>query len=69
MPIDRLINVLVTVTLFEMMVAIGLGVTFADLVGVAKSGTSPWLLGSDTPAAVSYHAQPTQVAHTSAVSF
>jgi hypothetical protein len=40
LSIDRLINVLVTVTLFEMMVAIGLGVTFADLVDVAKSGAS-----------------------------
>jgi bile acid:Na+ symporter, BASS family len=37
MPIDRLINLLVTVTLIEMMIAIGLGVTLADIVGVAKS--------------------------------
>ncbi len=37
MTLDRLINVLVTVTLIEMMVTIGLGVTFADLVGVAKN--------------------------------
>jgi bile acid:Na+ symporter, BASS family len=33
--IDQLINVLVTITLIEMMVAIGLGVTFVDLLGVA----------------------------------
>lgn len=32
---DQLINVLVTITLIEMMAAIGLGVTFADLLGVA----------------------------------
>ncbi len=36
MSIDRLINILVAVTLFEMMVAIGLGVTFADLAGVVR---------------------------------
>jgi bile acid:Na+ symporter, BASS family len=35
--IDRLINVLVTITLIEMMVAIGLGVTFVDLAGVARN--------------------------------
>jgi BASS family bile acid:Na+ symporter len=35
--IDRLINILVTITLIEMMVAIGLGVTFADLMGVARN--------------------------------
>jgi BASS family bile acid:Na+ symporter len=34
---DRLMNVLVTITLIEMMVAIGLGVTFTDLAGVAKN--------------------------------
>jgi BASS family bile acid:Na+ symporter len=33
--IDQLINVLVTITLIEMMLAIGLGVTFVDLAGVA----------------------------------
>ena len=33
-----LINLLVSITLFEMMVAIGLGVTFADLIGVARNG-------------------------------
>jgi len=36
MTADRLINVLVTVTLLEMMVATGLGVTLADLLGVAR---------------------------------
>jgi predicted Na+-dependent transporter len=34
---DQLINVLVTITLVELMVAIGLGVAFADLVGVATN--------------------------------
>jgi BASS family bile acid:Na+ symporter len=37
MTVDQLINILVTITLIEMMVAIGLGVTFADLVGVARN--------------------------------
>jgi BASS family bile acid:Na+ symporter len=37
MTLDRLINVLVTVTLVEMMVTVGLGVTFADLAGVARN--------------------------------
>jgi bile acid:Na+ symporter, BASS family len=37
MTLDRLINALVTVTLVEMMVTIGLGVTFADLTGVARN--------------------------------
>jgi BASS family bile acid:Na+ symporter len=41
MTIDQLISVLASVTLFEMMVAIGLGVTFADVLGVARNG---WLL-------------------------
>lgn len=36
MTIDQTINVLVTVTLVEMMVAIGLGVTLADVAGVAR---------------------------------
>jgi BASS family bile acid:Na+ symporter len=36
--IDRLINILVMITLIEMMVAIGLGVTFVDLAGVARNG-------------------------------
>jgi bile acid:Na+ symporter, BASS family len=35
--IDRLINIVVTITLIEMMMAIGLSVTFGDLVGVARS--------------------------------
>ena len=35
--VDQLINVLVTITLVEMMVAIGLGVTFADVLNVARS--------------------------------
>jgi len=34
---DQLINVLVTITLIEMMVAIGLGVTFVDLAGAARN--------------------------------
>jgi BASS family bile acid:Na+ symporter len=38
MTIDKLINVLVTITLIEMMVAIGLSVTFADLAGVVRNG-------------------------------
>jgi BASS family bile acid:Na+ symporter len=33
-----LINLLAAVTLFEMMVSIGMGVTFADLIGVARNG-------------------------------
>src|SRR5262245_22642226 len=36
MSIDQLINLLVTVTLVEMMVATGLGVDLADLLGVAR---------------------------------
>jgi BASS family bile acid:Na+ symporter len=35
MTIDQLINLLVTITLIEMMVTVGLGVTFVDLAGVA----------------------------------
>ena len=38
MTIDKLINVLVTITLIEMMVAIGLGVTFADLAWEHSAG-------------------------------
>jgi hypothetical protein len=34
---NQLINILVTVTLIEMMVAVGLGVTFTDLLGVART--------------------------------
>ena len=37
MTMDQLINVLVTITLIEMMVAAGLGVTFADLAGIARN--------------------------------
>jgi BASS family bile acid:Na+ symporter len=36
MTLEQLINVLVTITLVEMMVAIGLSVTLVDLVGVAR---------------------------------
>jgi len=36
--VNLLINLLAAVTLFEMMVSIGMGVTFADLVGVARNG-------------------------------
>ena len=37
MPLDRLINILVTVTLIEMMVTIGLRMTFAELLDTARS--------------------------------
>jgi BASS family bile acid:Na+ symporter len=37
MTVDRLINVLVMVTLIEMMVAVGLNVTFVDLAGVSRN--------------------------------
>src|SRR5215831_12846425 len=37
MPLDRLINILVTVTLIEMMVLIGLRVTFAEIVNTVRS--------------------------------
>jgi BASS family bile acid:Na+ symporter len=36
--VERLINVLVTVTLFEMMVAVGLGATLGELLAVARNG-------------------------------
>jgi BASS family bile acid:Na+ symporter len=36
--LNLLINLLCAVTLFEMMVSIGMGVTFADLMGVARNG-------------------------------
>jgi BASS family bile acid:Na+ symporter len=36
MTMDQLINALVTITLIEMMAAIGLSVTFVDLLGVAR---------------------------------
>jgi bile acid:Na+ symporter, BASS family len=35
--IDQIINILATITLLEMMVTIGLGVKFADVVGVGKN--------------------------------
>jgi BASS family bile acid:Na+ symporter len=35
--VDQLINALVTITLVEMMVTVGLGVTFADLTGVVRN--------------------------------
>jgi BASS family bile acid:Na+ symporter len=38
MTIDQLIKILAAVTLFEMMVAIGLGVTIADIAGVLRNG-------------------------------
>jgi len=37
MTVDRIINVLVTITLIEMMVATGLSVTFTDLIGTCKN--------------------------------
>lgn len=37
MTIDLVINLLATITLFEMMVAIGLGVKFSDVIGVARN--------------------------------
>ena len=36
MTIDRFVNLLATVTLFEMMVTIGLGVTLAEITGVVR---------------------------------
>jgi BASS family bile acid:Na+ symporter len=36
MTIDQVIQLLASVTLFEMMVTIGLGVSFADMVGIAR---------------------------------
>ena len=37
MTIDQAISLLASVTLFELMVGIGLGVTFADIAGVARN--------------------------------
>ncbi len=37
MTIDQIINILAAITLFEMMAAIGLGVTFAEVMGVARN--------------------------------
>jgi BASS family bile acid:Na+ symporter len=36
-PIDKLINILITITLFELMVAIGLSVRLAEIIGVARN--------------------------------
>jgi bile acid:Na+ symporter, BASS family len=36
MTIDQVINILAAITLFEMMIAIGLGVTFGQVAGVAR---------------------------------
>ena len=38
MTVDQFINLLVSVTLIEMMAAIGLGVSFGELAGVARNG-------------------------------
>jgi bile acid:Na+ symporter, BASS family len=38
MSLDRAINILVTITLIEMMVLVGLRVTFADLASIARNG-------------------------------
>jgi BASS family bile acid:Na+ symporter len=38
MTTDQIINILVTILLIEMMVAVGLGVTFAELAAVARNG-------------------------------
>jgi len=38
MPLDSLVNLVVTVAVFEMMVAVGLGVAVADVIAVAKDG-------------------------------
>src|SRR3954471_17645479 len=38
MSLERAINILVTITLIEMMVLVGLRVTFADLASIAKNG-------------------------------
>jgi BASS family bile acid:Na+ symporter len=35
--VDRVINILAAVTLIEMMITVGLGVSFSDVLGVAKS--------------------------------
>jgi BASS family bile acid:Na+ symporter len=37
MALDRLINILVTITLAEMMIGIGLGVTFLEIIRVARN--------------------------------
>ncbi len=38
MTMDQIINVLAALTLFEMMIAIGLGVSFGQVLGVARNG-------------------------------
>ena len=38
MTLDQVINVLVTILLIEMMAAIGLGVTMAELASVVRNG-------------------------------
>jgi len=45
MSIDKLINVLVTITLIEMMISIGLGVTFAQVIAVARNWRTVILAG------------------------
>lgn len=45
MNIDKLINILVTITLMEMMVSTGLGVTFVEVVAVAKNWRRVLLTG------------------------
>jgi bile acid:Na+ symporter, BASS family len=37
MNVDKIINILVTITLIEMMISIGLGVTFQEILAVAKN--------------------------------
>ena len=37
MSLDRVINILVTITLIEMMALVGLRVTFAELIQTAKN--------------------------------
>ena len=47
MSLDRLLNVLVIITLIEMMVLVGLGVTFAELVDTGRNWrlvARPWRL-------------------------
>jgi bile acid:Na+ symporter, BASS family len=42
MSIDRLINLFVTITLIEMMVAVGLRVTFAEIIDTARNWRFVW---------------------------
>jgi len=39
MDINKLINIFVTITLIEMMISIGLGVTFSQVITVLKSSS------------------------------